>query len=131
MQMTDEEIKRNVLEAKDQKAQIQIVADLNAVQPAVIRDILKKQGIDLRKLSRGVHKRVVEARKAKALDQTAEPPQSKIEAALELLMGHASTLREQRDALKKQLGAIEDEIVAINLYINKIDDKLSGREGNE
>ena len=127
MQMTDEEIKRNILEAKDQKAQIQIMADLNAVKPEVIRDVLKKQGLDLRQLKGGFHRSPAGNKKNRPHAKPAETAQAKIEAALELLMGHAGQLCEQREALKKQLQAIEDEIVAINLYINKIDDKLTGR----
>jgi len=50
MRMTDNEVKRNVLGAKNQKAQIQICADLNEVDKQMIIEILKEQGVDLRKL---------------------------------------------------------------------------------
>ena len=62
MQMTDAEIKRNVLEAADQKAQVKICAELNAVSEDVIREILKEQGVDLRRLRGGVSKRIAETK---------------------------------------------------------------------
>ena len=51
MQMTESEVKVNVLQAKDQRAQVKICAQLNAVGEDVIRDILRKQGVDLRRLT--------------------------------------------------------------------------------
>lgn len=50
MQMTESEVKANVLQARDQKAQVQICAELNAVPVEHIKEILKAQGVDLRKL---------------------------------------------------------------------------------
>lgn len=50
MEMTNSEIKANVLQAADQRAQVQICAQLNAVPVARIKEILKEQGVDLRKL---------------------------------------------------------------------------------
>lgn len=41
---TDGEIVRSYQEAKDQSKQIHVLADLNACKPAVIRDILKRNG---------------------------------------------------------------------------------------
>lgn len=50
MVMTDSEVKVNVLQAKDQRAQVKICAELNAVCEEQIKDILKAQGVDLRML---------------------------------------------------------------------------------
>lgn len=50
MQMTDGEVVMNVMQAKDQKAQITICADLNCCTEERIKDILKAQGVDLRSL---------------------------------------------------------------------------------
>lgn len=50
MQMTEGEIKTNVLQAKDQRAQIKICAELNAVDEEEIKSILRTQGVDLRTL---------------------------------------------------------------------------------
>lgn len=55
MQMTESEIKANVLQAADQRAQVQICAQLNAVPVARIKEILKEQGVDLREL-KGIQK---------------------------------------------------------------------------
>ena len=51
MQMTESEIKVNVLQAKNKRAQIKICADLNDTTEDVIKGILKKQGVDLRALN--------------------------------------------------------------------------------
>lgn len=50
MQMTESEVLRNIFDAADQKAQIKICAQLNAVPEDDIKEILKKNGVDLRKL---------------------------------------------------------------------------------
>jgi hypothetical protein len=50
MEMTNSEIKANVLQAADQRAQIRICAELNDVSVDCIKAILKEQGVDLREL---------------------------------------------------------------------------------
>lgn len=50
MQMTESEVLRNIFDAADQRAQIKICAQLNAVPEDDIKEILKKNGVDLRKL---------------------------------------------------------------------------------
>ena len=49
MQMTESEIKTNILQAKDQIKQIPICAQVNACSVDKIKEILKKQGVDLSK----------------------------------------------------------------------------------
>lgn len=63
LDMTDEEIKRNVLGAADQKAQVKIVAELNATTEDVIRERLKAQGVDLRRLRGAAKKHIAEAKR--------------------------------------------------------------------
>lgn len=63
LDMTDEEIKRNVLGAANQKAQVKIVAELNATTEDVIRKRLKAQGVDLRRLRGAAKKHVAEAKR--------------------------------------------------------------------
>lgn len=63
MQMTDGEVVMNVMQAKDQKAQISICADLNDCSEENIKDILKAQGIDLRALKSEKKKRVAETKR--------------------------------------------------------------------
>lgn len=62
MQMTESEIKRYVLDAADQKAQVKICAELNATDVETIRGILKHQGVDLRRLRGAVKKRIVDTK---------------------------------------------------------------------
>ena len=50
MVMSDSEVKVNILQAKNQRAQIKICAELNGVCEEEIKDILKAQGVDLRTL---------------------------------------------------------------------------------
>ena len=50
MQMTEGEIKTNILQAKDQRAQIKICAELNAVDEDEIKSILRMQGVDIKTL---------------------------------------------------------------------------------
>lgn len=70
MQMTESEIKVNVLQARDQKAQVKICAELNGISVDKIREILKRQGVDLRRLRGGVSKRIAETKphKSKSAD---------------------------------------------------------------
>lgn len=63
LDMTDEEIKRNVLGAANQKAQVKIVAELNATTEDVICKRLKAQGVDLRRLRGAAKKHVAEAKR--------------------------------------------------------------------
>lgn len=75
LDMTDEEIKRSVLGAADQKAQIKIVADLNATTEEVIRKRLRAQGVDLRSLRGAVKKHIAERkRKYKKPEVIPAPP---------------------------------------------------------
>lgn len=76
MQMTDYEIKRNVLDAADQKAQITICADLNCCSEEKIKDILKVQGIDPRKLRRAPKKQHVERKPYKKPEIIPAPSKS-------------------------------------------------------
>ena len=62
MQMTDGEVVMNVMQAKDQRGQITICADLNCCSEEKIKDILKAQGVDLRSLRGATKKRVAETK---------------------------------------------------------------------
>ena len=67
MQMTESEIKVNVLQAADQRAQVRICAELNDVPVGRIQEILKEQGVDLRKLkgNQKPKQRIAETKSAK------------------------------------------------------------------
>lgn len=85
MQMTDGEIKLNVMQAKDQISQITICADLNCCSEEHIKDILRTQGIDLRTLKGAVKKHIAETKCSKSESKIpykkpeiiAEPPKKK------------------------------------------------------
>ena len=62
MQMTDGEVVMNIMQAKDQRSQITICADLNCCSEEKIKDILKAQGVDLRSLRGATKKRVAETK---------------------------------------------------------------------
>ena len=130
MQMTDGEVVMNVMQAKDQKAQITICADLNCCSEEHIKDILKAQGVDLRKLKtekkkniHGVkhkpHKKPANAEKNPA---NAEP--NPTAQALAVLYARVAELLKQRDT-------INEELVALDVQVNRISDAIAGRGDDE
>lgn len=72
--MTDGEIKTSVMQAKDQRAQIKICAELNDISEDEVKDILRNYGIDCRKL-RGAQSRKYNRSTAKPEVETAEEKQ--------------------------------------------------------
>lgn len=70
--MTDGEIKTSVMQAKDQRAQIKICAELNDISEDEVKDILRNYGIDCRKL-RGAQSRKYNRSTAKPEIETAAP----------------------------------------------------------
>lgn len=99
MQMTDYEVKRNVLDAADQKAQIGICAQLNDVDESVIRDKLKSQSVDLRHLKGAVKKQHVERK-----------PRTKA----------ANVEKKSANAEDKQPTSVGDAVAAIKAQIAEI-----------
>lgn len=74
--MTDGEIKTSVMQAKDQRAQIKICAELNDISEDEVKDILRNYGIDCRKL-RGAQSRKYNRSTAKPEVETAAPAEEK------------------------------------------------------
>ena len=74
--MTDGEIKTSVMQAKDQRAQIKICAELNDISEDEVKDILRNYGIDCRKL-RGAQSRKYNRNTAKPEVETAAPAEEK------------------------------------------------------
>lgn len=99
MQMTDYEVKRNVLDAADQKAQIGICAQLNGVDESVIRGKLKSQGVDLRQLKGAVKKHIAERK-----------PRTKA----------ANVEKKSANAEDKQPTSVGDAVAAIKAQIAEI-----------
>lgn len=138
MQMTDGEVVMNVMQAKDQRGQITICADLNCCSEEKIKDILKAQGVDLRSLKgaakpripHGVkhkpHKKPANAEKnpanAEKKSVNAEPDPTA--QALAVLYARVAELLKQRDT-------INEELVALNVHVNRISDVIAGRGDDE
>lgn len=148
MQMTDGEVVMNIMQAKDQRSQITICADLNCCSEEKIKDILKANDIDLRSLKGGKkhidhgtkHKprkvpykkpEIIPAPPANAVknDENAEKKSANAEtdpivSALATLYARVAELRQKRDE-------IEAELVAIDVQVNRISDAIAGRGDNE
>jgi hypothetical protein len=135
--MTENEIKREVLEAKDQRKQIQIVADQNDCEPEVIKEILKELGVDLRSLKgekkhidhgtkHKPHKKPVNAEKnpANAVKKSVNAEPDPTAQALAVLYARVAELLKQRDT-------INEELVALNVQVNRISDVIAGRVDDE
>ena len=111
MQMTESEIKTNILQAKDQMKQIPICAQVNACSVDKIKEILKKQGVDLRTLkgekptNRGRNWRKKPAPEAVSA-------QNNDKTFLELF-NRVNELTAQREAISAELLTIKAELVKI------------------
>ena len=107
MQMTDGEVVMNVMQAKDQKAQISICADLNCCSEDRIKEILKKEGIDLRTL-KTVKKQIDHGTKHKPHKKPYKKP--------EIIPGPLKTI-----ALPEAMAAIRAELDDINRQQYELD----------
>lgn len=111
MQMTNDEIKVHVLQAKDQRAQIRIEAELNAVDEEEIKSILREQGVDLRAL-KGANdgSRASRARRQaipyKKPEIIPEPPKSSEPTAMTVSEAMAA-LRAELDEINRQQYALD------------------------
>lgn len=74
--MTEGEIKTCVLQAKDQRAQIRICAELNDISEEEVKDILRQQGVDCRTL-RGAQSRKYNRTTSKPEVEQTAPAESK------------------------------------------------------
>ena len=96
MQMTESEIKRNVLDAANQRAQVQICADLNEVKKDVIIEILKRNGVDLRKLKGKVEKHLAESKPRKKRIESSEKKQlTPVEQAVAVIRAEIEEINRQ------------------------------------
>lgn len=108
MQINENEIKCNVLHAADQKAQIEIEAQLNATTPEHIREILRGQGVDLRSLKGAVKKRMVETSKRRS--SKAEYG-NVIASAISALKNRIKELDQQKQHIENERNAITSELI--------------------
>ena len=123
MQMTDSEVKTDVLQAADQKKQVTICAQVNGVSPDKIREILKAQGVDLRSL-KGKKKQINHGdveRKSYKKPANAEKNPANSEKKSPL-----AELNERIESLIKQKAGIESEIEDLRAQLTKMIDMLAG-----
>lgn len=123
MQMTDSEVKTDVLQAADQKKQVTICAQVNGVSPDKIREILKAQGVDLRSL-KGKRKQINHGdveRKSYKKPANAEKNPANSEKKSPL-----AELNERIESLIKQKAGIESEIEDLRAQLTKMIDMLAG-----
>lgn len=121
MQMTDGEVVMNIMQAKDQRGQITICADLNCCSEEKIKDILKAQGVDLRSL-KGVKRHIDHGTKHKKNPANVKknPVNSEKKSPL-------AELNERIESLIKQKAGIESEIEDLRVQLTKMIDMLAGR----
>ena len=142
MQMTDGEVVMNIMQAKDQRSQITICADLNCCSEEKIKDILKANDIDLRTLRGAAHKRVAETKKHKPHKKPYKkpeiipaPPANAVKndenAETDPIVGALATLYARVAELRQKRDEIEAELVAIDVQVNRISDAIAGRGDNE
>lgn len=74
MTMTKEDILKEFREAKDKRAQVKILADLNLCKPEDIITILKEMGEDGRQFNKGVPKKPSEGNPKAAAEKPTKAP---------------------------------------------------------
>lgn len=109
--MTNSEIKVNVLQAKNQRAQIKICAQLNDMPEEQIRDILKEQGVDLRTF-KGSNMERKPVRKPKWLKSMEEKKEKAGDPFTEIT-ARIKELRSIRDKADKDLSQLEERLNAM------------------
>ena len=90
-------IVRNVLNAKDRKAQVKIEAQLHDTSENVVKELLRADGYDLRSLNGGSRKK----------KQPAPEPVPDTDKALLQLFNRVNELTAQREAIVKELCEIK------------------------
>lgn len=124
MEMTDREVKLNIMQAKDQKAQIAICAQLNNCSEDNIKDILRKQGVDLRKLLGTSYKKAPEVVPLPYITEPVKEPTTDIDGTFGLLYDRVTELMKQKRAIVK-------ELCEIKLQLSKIQHAMGEEWDNE
>ena len=122
MQMTESEILRNIFDVADQKAQIKICAQLNAVPEDDIKEILKKNGVDLRKL-KTEKKKNIHGIKHKPHTNPANVKKNPANADITVAQACATLIARVAE-LAKQKKAIEKELEEIGAQIEHVSDGI-------
>ena len=119
MQMTESEMKVNVLQAKDQRAQVKICAELNGIPEDKMRTILKKQGVDLRKLTGAAPKYPGKKSKGQPQESAAESQQITVAQAMAALYARIGELKKQRAEIDKELNEMSAQLVRMDEAIGE------------
>lgn len=127
MQMTESEVLRNIFDAADQKAQIKICAQLNAVPEDDIKEILKKNGVDLRKLKTEKKKNIHGIKHNPHKMPYKKPEIIPCPPANAEKKSPIAELNERIESLIKQKAGIESEIEDLKAQLTKMIDMLAGR----
>jgi len=127
MQMTESEVLRNIFDAADQKAQIKICAHLNAVPEDDIKEILKKNGVDLRKLKTEKKKNIHGIKQKPHKKPYKKPEIIPCPPANSEKKSPLAELNERIESLIKQKAGIESEIEDLRAQLTKMIDMLAGR----
>jgi hypothetical protein len=120
MEMNENEIVRSYRESKNKKQQIGILADINCCKPEQIKEILKKNGVDLR----GGNYRAKKEEAPKEDAKAAPPiPERKIEIPEEQIVKDKlprivrKTLEEDLDFIEEQLKELIEKKITIKKFL--------------
>jgi ribosomal protein L16 Arg81 hydroxylase len=120
MEMNENEIVKNYRESKNKKQQIDILADMNCCSPEQIKEILKKNGVDLRGGNYRAKKEETPKEDAKAASPV---PERKIEIPEEQIVKNKlprivrKTLEEDLDFIEEQLKELIEKKITIKKFL--------------
>lgn len=119
MEMNENEIVRSYRESKNKKQQIDILADINCCKPEQIKEILKKNGVDLR----GGNYRAKKEETPKEETMKENVPERKIEIPEEQIVKDKlprivrKTLEEDLDFIEEQLKELIEKKITIKKFL--------------
>jgi ribosomal protein L16 Arg81 hydroxylase len=119
MEMNENEIVRSYRESKNKKQQIDILADINCCKPEQIKEILKKNGVDLRGGNYRAKKEETpkeETMKENVLERKIEIPEEQI-VKDKLPRIVRKTLEEDLDFIEEQLKELIEKKITIKKFL--------------
>lgn len=126
MQMTEDEIVTNVWQAKDQKGQIKICAELNAVPAETIKKILREHGVDLRSL-----KGSSDGRRRNGKSKAMKPDMPETAANQYDLDDSINCVAARIRELVVIRDKANDELAAIYNKLSRLEDTIAGRSDED